>query len=510
LKRAAEEFSLRGYLAKRLMPGTLAIAFIISIVFPVTYYVDGRQALKKTAMLYAYEFSDKIYNVIVNYPTLWKYQVQKHLQAVHEFVPYKNVTDLHVIDDKGQQITEYDFKGVKRHEHGYFSACKGTAPIIFNNRAVGTVEVYVSLMPVLTSSLLIFLVSLAVGTGLAYFAYSFPLRVVKKAEEKLRESESKYRDLAELLPQIVFELDDKGNIIFFNQHALTSLGYTQDDFNKGLHAFQMFIPEDLDRVGKNIQRVLSGEVLYGIEYTARRKDGTLFPVHLSASPIVHEDKITGIRGIAIDISELKQAEDEIKEAEQEWERTFDSITAPIMILDTHHKIIKANKSMADKMGVTLSEAIGLTCYMAVHGKDEPPSFCPHAALLVDGQSHSTEVYEEKLGGHYIITVSPLFAPDGTLYGSVHYAADITERKQAEEEREKFINELKEALANIKTLSGMLPICASCKKIRNDKGYWSGVESYVSEHSEAVFTSGICPDCEKKAYEDLEKLKNEIT
>jgi len=252
-------------------------------------------------------------------------------------------------------------------------------------------------------------------------------------EKALRESEKKYKDLAELLPQIVFELDDKGNMLFFNRQALTTLGYTQDDFNKGLHALQMFIADDLDRVMGSIQRVLSGEVLDGIELTALRKDGAAFPVLLSASPIVHENNITGIRGIAIDITERKRAEDKIKEAEQEWERTFDSITAPIMILDTHHKIIKANKAMASKLGVSPSMAVGLTCYKAVHDKNEPPAFCPHAALLVDGQSHSTEVYEERLGGNYIITVSPLFTPAGMLYGAVHYASDITERKRAEEE-----------------------------------------------------------------------------
>ena len=86
--------------------------------------------------------------------------------------------------------------------------------------------------------------------------------------------------------------------------------------------------------------------------------------------------------------------------------------------------------------------------------------------------------------------------------------DITKRKQDEEEREKLFLELKESLANVKTLSGMLPMCAACKKIRDDKGYWKQVESYVSEHTEAVFSHGICPECAKKAYEELEKFKKD--
>jgi len=69
----------------------------------------------------------------------------------------------------------------------------------------------------------------------------------------------------------------------------------------------------------------------------------------------------------------------------------------------------------------------------------------------------------------------------------------------ERERDRLISELKEALAKIKTLSGMLPICSHCKKIRDDKGYWKEVERYIGEHSETTFSHGICPDCAKKHY-----------
>lgn len=76
------------------------------------------------------------------------------------------------------------------------------------------------------------------------------------------------------------------------------------------------------------------------------------------------------------------------------------------------------------------------------------------------------------------------------------------KRRAEEEKERLIVELKEALASVKTLSGLLPICAGCKKIRNDDGYWTMVETYVSQHSDAQFSHGICPDCGKKLYGDL--------
>lgn len=94
---------------------------------------------------------------------------------------------------------------------------------------------------------------------------------------------------------------------------------------------------------------------------------------------------------------------------------------------------------------------------------------------------------------------------------------IEERKHAEEqlrrysaELEKNNRELQEALAKVKQLTGMLPICATCKKIRDDEGYWSGVETYVSEHTDAVFSHGLCPECDKKAHEDLAQLIRENT
>jgi DNA-binding NtrC family response regulator len=79
---------------------------------------------------------------------------------------------------------------------------------------------------------------------------------------------------------------------------------------------------------------------------------------------------------------------------------------------------------------------------------------------------------------------------------------LQERKQAEEERENLILELQEALAKVKKLSGLIPICSSCKKIRDDKGYWNQLEKYLLEHSDATLSHGLCPDCAKDLYPDV--------
>ena len=86
-------------------------------------------------------------------------------------------------------------------------------------------------------------------------------------------------------------------------------------------------------------------------------------------------------------------------------------------------------------------------------------------------------------------------------GLIDYIAAL---KQAEEERERLIRELQEALANIKTLSGLLPICFSCKQIRDDKGYWNQIETYIHDHTDANFTHGICPPCAQKLYPEFQR------
>lgn len=88
----------------------------------------------------------------------------------------------------------------------------------------------------------------------------------------------------------------------------------------------------------------------------------------------------------------------------------------------------------------------------------------------------------------------VWGPDGSLLGIQGVTRDITERKRMEAEREELIQELTQALAEVKALSGLLPICSSCKKVRDDQGYWKQIEAYLSEHSEATFTHGLCPDC----------------
>lgn len=103
---------------------------------------------------------------------------------------------------------------------------------------------------------------------------------------------------------------------------------------------------------------------------------------------------------------------------------------------------------------------------------------------------------------FITSVRPLKDAGGKVTSVVCISKDITDRKRVEAEREDLIEELKAALAEVRTLSGLLPICATCKKVRDDQGYWTQIEWYIRDHSEAEFTHGVCPDCAHDLYPEV--------
>lgn len=110
----------------------------------------------------------------------------------------------------------------------------------------------------------------------------------------------------------------------------------------------------------------------------------------------------------------------------------------------------------------------------------------------------TEVYDN----FYYIPPEDFLSNDLPTVTLCRWLGNLAGRKRVEEDREKLILQLQDALTKIKTLRGLLPICASCKKIRDDKGYWQQIEVYIQDHSEAELSHGICPECMKKLYPDL--------
>lgn len=143
----------------------------------------------------------------------------------------------------------------------------------------------------------------------------------KRSEEALKGSETRFRDLAELLPEAVFETDQNLNLTYVNRRAFDLFGYTEEDIDRGLNGFEMIVPEDRDRVKTNMTRRLRGEDPGTVEYTAIRKDGSKFPILFHASSIVKDGRLSGLRGIIIDISDRKRVENALRESEEKY-RSF--------------------------------------------------------------------------------------------------------------------------------------------------------------------------------------------
>lgn len=140
--------------------------------------------------------------------------------------------------------------------------------------------------------------------------------LVEERTKKLVESESRFRELADLLPQPVLEIDNEAKFTFVNRAAFALTGYTEEDMRRGVNALDLVVPEDRERLVEAMMRILGGEHTSGYEYTVVRKDGSTFPVFLYAVRAMRGNEIAGVRGIAVDISERKRMEEQLLRSER--------------------------------------------------------------------------------------------------------------------------------------------------------------------------------------------------
>ena len=277
-----------------------------------------------------------------------------------------------------------------------------------------------------------------------YLMKSNLARLVPAVEREIREAQMRReRRVAEgvisRLAAIVESSEDAiigktldGVVVSWNPGAEKLYGYTAAEIVGS--PLSVLVPADRpNEVTQILAKIRRGEVVTHLETKRRKKDGKIIDVSLTISPIRDATgQIVGASSIARDITARKRAEHDILQAKEDWERTFDTVPDLIAILDNEYRIVRANRSMAARLGMTLNKCIGQTCHFAVHGTKEPPEFCPHKLLLADGLEHTAEVHEERLGRDFLETVSPLRDSEGKLIGSVHIARDITERRQREQ------------------------------------------------------------------------------
>jgi len=175
---------------------------------------------------------------------------------------------------------------------------------------------------------------------------------------------------------------------------------------------------------------------------------------------------------------------------------LEQIPALLWVADTNLTITFVQGHILKTLGLTPEGVVGTTVpeYFPVEPKAIP--FETHLRALQGDPGSYVATFKERTLRAY---VEPLRNPNGAITGCIGIALDITEQKRLEEQRERLIADLRNALTHIKTLRGLLPICAACKKIRDNHGYWKQIEEYISDHSDAKFSHGICPECRQKLY-----------
>lgn len=228
-----------------------------------------------------------------------------------------------------------------------------------------------------------------------------------------------------------------------------------------------------------------------------------------AHDYIMKDKLAGL---------APAIEREVRQAQARRERTrtlrktawlaaiVDSLGEAVIGTDQAGIITSWNASAERLYGYAAEEAIGKAIELVV-----PPELHEETRQKLEGvrqggqlSEFETTVRLRRDGTPVDVSsaISAVKNENGQVIGAAILAVDITERKQAEEERKKMIQELNETLAQVRSLRGLLPICASCKKIRDEKGHWQALETYISGHSEAEFSHSICPSCARSLYPEF--------
>jgi PAS domain S-box-containing protein len=301
----------------------------------------------------------------------------------------------------------------------------------------------------------------------------------------------KYRALADAPFEAIF-LSEKGICLDQNQAAEKMFGYSHEEA-LGRHGTEWIASEYREQVRTNMQT--GYEKPY--EVVALRKDGTKFTCEIQARMIDSEGqsiRVTALR----DITEKKEAEQILKDEIVRRRILVDQSRDGIVVLDQEGKVHEANRRFAAMLGYTVEEVQQLS----VWDWDFQWSKARLMEMLRkvdDSGDHFETIHKRKDGTLFEVEIST----NGAVYQNRKLVfcvcRDITDRKRSEEERKQLIQELQTALAEVKTLRGIIPICTQCKKIRDDDGYWQRVEQYIEERSDVLFTHGICGECAKKIY-----------
>ncbi len=250
-----------------------------------------------------------------------------------------------------------------------------------------------------------------------------------KAREALKKSEERFKDLCNLIPNAVFELDLDGNITFANKYAFNLFNYSEDDLEKGINAFQLILPEEVERAKEAFKKALIGEKMRD-EFNLVTKDGKIFPAIIQVSCITRDGKVIGLRGVAVDISELKDAEIKLQENMKIMQIFINSNPETQLLIDEKGIILMGNETFFRRLGKKSEEVIGHCLYDLLPEDVAQLRKSYFEDVLRSGIPVRFE--DNRLDKIYENYVFPVFDEDGKVRKVSILGIDITERKKMEE------------------------------------------------------------------------------
>ncbi len=251
----------------------------------------------------------------------------------------------------------------------------------------------------------------------------------KRQEAALRESENRFRNMAELLPEAIFEIDRNARIGFANKRAFALFGFSEDDLALGLNALDLIVPEERTAARERLLRRLAGSPTGTQEYHALRRDGSTFPVILNLAPKILDGHLVGFLGALTDITALKQAEAALVSSEQRYRTFIDATSDLVFLKDAAFRYLISNRANNSFLGKSEANVIGKTDFdlmprdSAQHCRDSDED------AIRQGES---VISEECIGPKIYQTLKFPVALPGQPTGVGGYIRDITDRKRAEE------------------------------------------------------------------------------
>ena len=273
-------------------------------------------------------------------------------------------------------------------------------------------------------------------------------------ENSLRESEKKYRQLCDALPQVIFEADRFGKLTFANRIAFDLFGYSIEDFRTGLDLHQMLISKDRDRARQNIGRILIGEKLGGHEYTALKKNGSTFPVLIYSSPITIGRTAVGLRGVLVDLSEFKKVQNALLESESRYRDLVENVDDMIWEMNEKSIYTYVSPQSLEVLGYEPEELLGKSPFDFMQPEERKRIREIFLDLLANQRSISELTVESisKEGSLVWLESSATFFTDaeGNFLGIRGVQRNITERIRAE-------RALKESEEKYRVMSENIPV-----------------------------------------------------